>query len=45
VIEGRKRCARFLDGAEDDILIMGCLRDEWLQPTNRLQAAPGSRLG
>lgn len=30
VIEGRKRRARFLDGAEDDILIMGCLRDEWL---------------
>jgi RimJ/RimL family protein N-acetyltransferase len=29
VIEGRKRFARFLDGAEDDILIMGCLRDEW----------------
>lgn len=30
VIEGRKRSARFLDGAEDDILLMGCLRDEWL---------------
>jgi RimJ/RimL family protein N-acetyltransferase len=29
VIEGRKRRARLLDGGEDDILIMGCLRDEW----------------
>ena len=29
VIEGRKRRARFLDGVDDDILIMGCLRDEW----------------
>ena len=35
VIEGRKRCARFLDGAEDDILIMGCLRDEWLCSTSQ----------
>ena len=33
VIEGRKRRARFLDGAEDDILVMGCLRDEWLGST------------
>jgi len=32
VIEGRKRLARFLDGAWDDLLIMGCLRDEWLIP-------------
>jgi RimJ/RimL family protein N-acetyltransferase len=31
VMEGRKRFARFLDGAEDDILIMGCLREEWLR--------------
>jgi len=23
--------AQFLDGARDDILIMGCLRDEWLR--------------
>ncbi|MFO1458390.1 MAG: GNAT family protein [Verrucomicrobiota bacterium] len=30
VMEGRKRLARILDGAEDDILIMGLLRDEWL---------------
>src|ERR1043166_7538161 len=41
VIEGRKRRARSLDGAEDDILIMGCLRDEWLcspsQQTGRRQ--------
>ena len=29
VMEGRKRRARQLDGVEDDILIMGCLRDEW----------------
>lgn len=29
VMEGRKRRARFLDGAEDDVLVMGCLRDEW----------------
>jgi RimJ/RimL family protein N-acetyltransferase len=34
VIEGRKRFARFLDGVTDDILIMGCLRDEW-PPPNR----------
>jgi RimJ/RimL family protein N-acetyltransferase len=48
LIEGRKRFARFLDGAGDDILIMGCLRDEWLrfhQPTSVLQATPGSSLG
>lgn len=30
VIEGRKRRARILDGAVDDILIMSCLRDEWV---------------
>ena len=41
VIEGRKRCARFLDGGEDDILIMGCLRDEWLRSTSQ-QTAPGN---
>ena len=35
VIEGVKRFARFLDGAEDDILIMGCLRDEWLCSTSQ----------
>jgi len=29
VEEGRKRRARLLDGVEDDILIMGLLRDEW----------------
>jgi RimJ/RimL family protein N-acetyltransferase len=29
VLEGRKRFARFLDGAADDILIMACLREEW----------------
>ena len=39
VIEGRKRCARFLDGAEDDILIMGCLREEWLRSTSQQTAA------
>ena len=27
--EGRKRRARILDGARDDILVMGLLRDEW----------------
>jgi RimJ/RimL family protein N-acetyltransferase len=38
-IEGRKRLARFLDGATDDILIMGCLRDEWLcLPANKSAA-------
>ena len=35
MIEGRKRGARFLDGAEDDILVMGCLRDEWLRSTSQ----------
>ena len=36
VIEGRKRLARFLDGVWDDLLIMGCLRDEWLvSPANK----------
>jgi RimJ/RimL family protein N-acetyltransferase len=30
VLEGRKRQGRILDGAEDDILIMGFLREEWL---------------
>ena len=35
VIEGRKRFARFLDGAEDDILIMGCLRDGWVSSVDR----------
>ena len=39
VIEGRKRCARSLDGAEDDILIMGCLRDEWLCSTSQQSAS------
>ena len=34
VIEGRKRRARFLDGTEDDILIMGCLREEWKRPAS-----------
>lgn len=29
VIEGRKRRARILDGVEDDILVMGLLREEW----------------
>jgi RimJ/RimL family protein N-acetyltransferase len=29
VTEGRKRRARILDGAEDDILVMGLLRQEW----------------
>lgn len=43
VIEGRKRSARFLDGAEDDILIMGCLRDERIRSTSHkgAQATPG----
>ena len=46
VMEGRKRRARFLDGAEDDILIMGCLRDEWLRFTSQQTAAtPGSHPG
>ena len=39
VIEGRKRGARFLDGVEDDILIMGCLRDEWPGSTRQETAA------
>jgi len=38
VIEGVKRFARFLDGAGDDILIMGCLRDEWLCSTSQTAA-------
>jgi RimJ/RimL family protein N-acetyltransferase len=29
VTEGRKRLARILDGVEDDILVMGMLRNEW----------------
>ena len=29
VTEGRKRRARLLDGIEDDILMLGLLRDEW----------------
>ncbi len=42
VLEGRKRRARFLDGAEDDLLIMGCLRDEWLcSPANQRAAGKG----
>lgn len=46
VIEGRKRRARFLDGAWDDLLIMGCLRDEWLAlPANKPAAgSSGSAL-
>lgn len=40
VIEGRKRRARSLDGGEDDILIMGCLRDEWLGSTGQPSAPP-----
>ena len=35
MIEGRKRGARFLDGAEDDMLVMGCLRDEGLRSTSQ----------
>lgn len=41
VMEGRKRCARILDGVEDDILIMGCLRREWPnQGSGRMVVAP-----
>jgi RimJ/RimL family protein N-acetyltransferase len=29
ITEGRKRRARILDGVEDDILVMGLLREEW----------------
>ena len=29
VHEGRKRRTRILDGTEDDIIVMGLLRDEW----------------
>ncbi len=29
VTEGRKRRARILDGGEEDILVMGLLREEW----------------
>ena len=29
VTEGRKRRARILDGSEEDILVMGLLREEW----------------
>jgi RimJ/RimL family protein N-acetyltransferase len=29
VIEGRKRRARILDGVEDDIIVMGLLKEEW----------------
>jgi RimJ/RimL family protein N-acetyltransferase len=31
VIEGRKRHARILDGVEDDIVVMGLLREEWVR--------------
>jgi RimJ/RimL family protein N-acetyltransferase len=31
VHEGRKRRGRILDGAEDDLLVMGLMREEWLQ--------------
>jgi len=45
VIEGRKRFARFLDGAWDDLLIMGCLRDEWLvSPANKPAAGNAGRV-
>jgi RimJ/RimL family protein N-acetyltransferase len=30
VIEERKRRARVLDGGEDDILVMGLFREDWL---------------
>lgn len=39
VLEGRKRRARFLDGVEDDILIMGCLRDDWIRSSGQLPPA------
>ena len=39
VIEGRKRSARFLDGAGDDIVLMGCLRGEWLRLPDNQPAA------
>jgi RimJ/RimL family protein N-acetyltransferase len=29
VIEGRKRRARILDGVEDDVIVMGLLKEEW----------------
>jgi RimJ/RimL family protein N-acetyltransferase len=29
VTEGRERCARILDGVEDDIVVMGLRRQEW----------------
>jgi RimJ/RimL family protein N-acetyltransferase len=29
VIEGRKRRARTLDGVEDDVIVMGLLKEEW----------------
>jgi RimJ/RimL family protein N-acetyltransferase len=29
VTEGRKRRARILDGVEDDVLVMGLIRQEW----------------
>ena len=32
VEEGRRRCARKLDGVCDDILMFGLLRDEWRGP-------------
>ncbi|HEY7330208.1 MAG TPA: GNAT family protein [Gemmataceae bacterium] len=33
VTEGRRRHARILDGVEDDILVMGLLREEWPHET------------
>jgi RimJ/RimL family protein N-acetyltransferase len=30
VIEGRKRRARILDGVEDDVIVMGLLKEEWV---------------
>ena len=32
VEEGRRRCARKLDGVCDDILMFGILRNEWRTP-------------
>jgi RimJ/RimL family protein N-acetyltransferase len=30
VIEGRKRRARILDGVKDDVIVMGLLKEEWV---------------
>lgn len=42
VTEGRKRRARILDGVEDDILVMGLLREEWIMAATITRERPDS---